>query len=276
MSAGSSRGRTRIAVSCPRSERRSIAGALGDAHAKEWPGAMMPALAALASRPTPSCSSTQRDLVAVLRQEVRGRDAGDAAPQDEDPHVGAPPDARIRRGLSRPQDGARAVGGRGGGRACGLEHPAEEPGVRQDQPVVVDLDLAREVRVDGLVPVAPPGFEARVALALDRDSEIRKPDVDDPDRLGLAAPEAKAADGQRVCEGRGREVDVNRPRESGSGVPERSVQCPAPSLESSGSRSSPTRLTLEPPDPPPGRRRVSGTWQRRLLRRQDSGPRIPR
>ena len=57
-SAGSRRGRTRIAVSCPSSERRSIAGALGEAHAKEWPGAMMPALAALASRPTPSCSST--------------------------------------------------------------------------------------------------------------------------------------------------------------------------------------------------------------------------
>ncbi len=58
MSAGSRRGRTRIAVSWPRRERRSIPGAFGEAHAKEWPGAMMPALPALASCPTPSCSSS--------------------------------------------------------------------------------------------------------------------------------------------------------------------------------------------------------------------------
>src|SRR5262245_13303118 len=33
-------------------------GARGDAHANEWPGAMMPALPAEASRPTPSFSSS--------------------------------------------------------------------------------------------------------------------------------------------------------------------------------------------------------------------------
>src|SRR4030095_8636694 len=54
---GSGASRTRMAVSSPRSERRSMAGARGDAHAKEWPGAMIPALPALASRPSPSFSS---------------------------------------------------------------------------------------------------------------------------------------------------------------------------------------------------------------------------
>src|SRR6185295_9572244 len=33
-------------------------GARGEAHEKEWPGAMMPALPAVASRPSPSFSST--------------------------------------------------------------------------------------------------------------------------------------------------------------------------------------------------------------------------
>src|SRR4030095_6056161 len=55
---GSGASRTRMAVSSPRSERRSMAGARGDAHAKEWPGAMIPAFPAVASRPKPSFSSS--------------------------------------------------------------------------------------------------------------------------------------------------------------------------------------------------------------------------
>jgi hypothetical protein len=43
---------------------------------------------------------------------------------------------------------------------CGLEYPAEEPGIHQNQPVVVDVDLANEVRVEGLEPVPPSGLEA--------------------------------------------------------------------------------------------------------------------
>src|SRR5215467_14740286 len=56
-SRGSGAGRTRMAVSSPRSERKSMAGALGDAQANECPGAMMPAFPALASRPSPDFSS---------------------------------------------------------------------------------------------------------------------------------------------------------------------------------------------------------------------------
>jgi len=57
-------------------------GARGEAHAKEWPGAMMPALPALASRPSPSFSSriVTRDR---LRQEVGGRHADHAAAEHE-------------------------------------------------------------------------------------------------------------------------------------------------------------------------------------------------
>jgi hypothetical protein len=46
-----------MAVSSPRSERKSMAGARGEAQAKECPGAMIPALPALASSPSPSFSS---------------------------------------------------------------------------------------------------------------------------------------------------------------------------------------------------------------------------
>src|SRR6266571_7997214 len=49
---------TRMAVSAPRSDCQSMRGARGEAHAKEWPGAMIPALPAVASRPSPSFSST--------------------------------------------------------------------------------------------------------------------------------------------------------------------------------------------------------------------------
>src|SRR4030095_13536019 len=48
-----------MAVSPPRSDCQSIRGARGDAHEKEWPGAMMPALPAVASSPTPAFSSTR-------------------------------------------------------------------------------------------------------------------------------------------------------------------------------------------------------------------------
>src|SRR5689334_2797494 len=47
-----------MAVSAPRSDCQSMRGARGDAHAKEWPGAMIPAFPAVASRPKPSFSSS--------------------------------------------------------------------------------------------------------------------------------------------------------------------------------------------------------------------------
>src|SRR5882724_834714 len=57
-SRGSAVSRTRIAVSAPRSDCQSMRGARGDAHAKEWPGAMIPALPPVASSPSASLSST--------------------------------------------------------------------------------------------------------------------------------------------------------------------------------------------------------------------------
>src|SRR5499426_1738430 len=47
-----------MAVSPPRRESQSMRGARGEAHANEWPGAMIPALPELASRPSASFSST--------------------------------------------------------------------------------------------------------------------------------------------------------------------------------------------------------------------------
>ena len=117
-----------------------------------------------------------------------------------------------REDTARPEAPARRTGP---GRS---EHPAEEPGVRHDQTIRVDLDLPSEVRVHGFVAVAPARLEARVALAIERDLEAGKPDVDNADGLGLPAPEAEAADGQRVREGGGREVDVDR-RRRGRGGP---------------------------------------------------------
>src|SRR6266446_8572243 len=56
-SRGSVPSRRRMAVSAPRRDCHSMRGARGEAHAKEWPGAMIPALPAEASRPTPAFSS---------------------------------------------------------------------------------------------------------------------------------------------------------------------------------------------------------------------------
>src|SRR2546422_8928113 len=47
-----------MAVSAPRSDCQSMRGARGEAHANEGPGAMIPAFAAVASRPSASFSST--------------------------------------------------------------------------------------------------------------------------------------------------------------------------------------------------------------------------
>ena len=48
-----------MAVSWPRRDRSRSPGAAGDDQAKEWPGAIIPALAPLASRPTPGSASTR-------------------------------------------------------------------------------------------------------------------------------------------------------------------------------------------------------------------------
>src|SRR5262250_3332881 len=58
-----------MAVSLPRSESQSMRGARGDAHAKEWPGAMIPALPELASRPSASFSSSSVTSWPVLARK---------------------------------------------------------------------------------------------------------------------------------------------------------------------------------------------------------------
>jgi hypothetical protein len=50
----------------------------------------------------------ERDLVPVLSQVVPGRDPGDAAAQDEHPHVGSSFPGGRRRGLGPPSLGMRA------------------------------------------------------------------------------------------------------------------------------------------------------------------------
>src|SRR5262249_44216002 len=48
-----------MAASAPRSDCQSMRGARGEAHANEWPGAMIPALPELASSPSASFSSSR-------------------------------------------------------------------------------------------------------------------------------------------------------------------------------------------------------------------------
>ncbi|CAB4751223.1 unannotated protein [freshwater metagenome] len=51
-------GLTRMEVFSPNKERNNIFGAAGDAQAKQWPGAIKPALTAVASAPTCVALST--------------------------------------------------------------------------------------------------------------------------------------------------------------------------------------------------------------------------
>src|SRR6058998_2627101 len=102
-----------MAVSAPRSDCQSMRGARGEAHAKEWPGAMIPALPAVASRPSPSFSST------------------------------TPPRTRVFTARSRPEEVACAH------RILGIEHELAHAGevggagdLRKDRASPLDLGLA--------------------------------------------------------------------------------------------------------------------------------------
>ncbi len=118
----------------------------------------------------------ERDLVPLLRQVVGGRDARNAAAEHECPH----------ERILRPRGYGAALVARKAGAAPGRsENPAEEPRVGHDEAVLVDLDLAGEVRVHRLVAVAPPGLETGVALAVDRD--LRAPGTARR-RLGWSRP----------------------------------------------------------------------------------------
>ena len=119
---GSRRGRTRIAVSWPRSERRSMPGALRGGPREGMARRDDARIAGARVLPDAVLLLEERDLVPVLRQEVRGRDAGDASSQDEDSHCAPrvsgidsgpcipPPKPRIRREWSREQVRLRREG----------------------------------------------------------------------------------------------------------------------------------------------------------------------
>src|SRR5262245_29133707 len=136
----------------------------------------MPALAALASRPTPSCSSRSVTSCPSCARKY-------AAVTPTMP----PPSTRILiRGSRRREYGAAGAAGKAAWRPRSekpsSDHPAEQPRIGQDEAVVIDLDLTREVRVHGLVPVAPSRHEAGVALPIGHHGEVGQSDVHDQER----------------------------------------------------------------------------------------------
>src|SRR5437899_1721635 len=123
---------TRMAVSAPRSDCQSMRGARGEAHAKEWPGAMIPALPAVASRPSPSFSSTT-----VTSWPALARKYAVVTPTTP------PPRTRVFTARSRPEEVACAH------RILGIEHELAHAGevggagdLRKDRASPLDLGLA--------------------------------------------------------------------------------------------------------------------------------------
>src|SRR2546425_599397 len=108
-----------MAVSAPRSDCQSMRGARGEAHAKEWPGAMIPALPAVTSWP-----ALARKYAVVTPTTP-------------------PPRTRVLTARSRPEEVACAH------RILGIEHElahASEVGgagdLRKDRASPLDLGLA--------------------------------------------------------------------------------------------------------------------------------------
>src|SRR6266566_10171201 len=105
-----------MAVSAPRSDCQSMRGARGEAHAKEWPGAMIPALPAVASRPSPSFSSTT-----VTSWPALARKYAVVTPTTP------PPRTRVFTARSRPEEVACAH------RILGIEHELAHVGERSEE-----------------------------------------------------------------------------------------------------------------------------------------------
>src|SRR2546422_1812871 len=121
-----------MAVSAPRSDCQSMRGARGEAHAKEGPGAMIPALPAVASRPSPSFSSTT-----VTSWPALARKYAVVTPTTP------PPRTRVFTRRSHPEEVACAH------RILGIEHELAHAGevggagdLRKDRASPLDLGLA--------------------------------------------------------------------------------------------------------------------------------------
>src|SRR5438093_2181156 len=138
-----------MAVSAPRSDCQSMRGARGEAHAKEWPGAMIPAFPLVASSPSAFFSSTR-----VTSWPALARKYPVVTPTTP------PPRTRVFI-ASRVEQVARAHGiGR-------IEQELAEPGevrrpgdLRQDRGLAVERGLARDASGE-VEPEEPAAHERR-------------------------------------------------------------------------------------------------------------------
>src|SRR5262245_52626338 len=135
-----------MAVSPPRRESQSMRGARGEAHANEWPGAMIPALPELASRPSASFSST-----IVTSWPALARKYAVVTPTTP------PPSTRVFMG-SRLEEEA------GPQRIAGIEEELTEAreirraaDLRQDRAAPLDHGLARDAAREVEAQDAPAG-----------------------------------------------------------------------------------------------------------------------
>src|SRR5207249_9053223 len=124
-----------MAVSAPRSESSSMRGARGEAHANEWPGAMIPALPPVASRPSASFSSST-----VTSWPALARKYAVVTPTTP------PPRTRVFTARSRPEEVACAH------RILGIEQELAQAGevggagdFRKDRASPLDLGLTGEI-----------------------------------------------------------------------------------------------------------------------------------
>src|SRR6266545_3579058 len=135
-----------MAVSAPRSDCQSMRGARGEAHANEWPGAMIPAFAAVASRPSASFSSTT-----VTSWPALARKYAVVTPTTP------PPRTRVFTARSCLEQVASPHG------VVGIEEELEPPEAAREQP----HSDARRVEVDGRDhAIGPHGHESYRAFLL--------------------------------------------------------------------------------------------------------------
>src|SRR2546425_10414747 len=185
-----------MAVSAPRSDCQSMRGARGEAQAKEWPGAMIPAWPAVASRPSPSFSSTTVPSWPALARKY-------AVVTPTTP----PPRTRVFTARSRPEEVACAH------RILGIEHElahASEVGgagdLRKDPASPLDLGLAGD---------PAPEVESEQPSA-----DERRPDPHETPMMEERHPRARA----RPARSR---VDLTRAPHEGVGGHARRVRQPA-------------------------------------------------
>src|SRR5262249_60115716 len=134
-----------MAVSLPRSESHSMRGARGEAQANEWPGAMIPALPELASRPSPSFSSR-----IVTSWPALARKYAVVTPTTP------PPSTRVFIGSRLEEES-------GPHRIVGIEEGLAEAGqvrrardLRQDRAAALDRGLAGHAAREGEAQQSPP------------------------------------------------------------------------------------------------------------------------